>query len=817
LKQLGEAKKGEEGKREFKGPVGWLLGQQLLSGAKWMAIYALYGGKLDSRDWMKGSVEDLSQDRQEDGAYWFDYISDTGDSQRATYNVAYLCLSDLHLPGEECALGSDRVDLRGGPDFSYRLPRGRFLFVGGDTAYHIADLESLVERFQTPFNWAYEERYGGQRPPDSVRPIFAIPANHDYYDFLDGFNRQFRTPLEGKSQLELKGFEARQSASFVALKLPQDWWLLGLDSQEGKADRRQKAFFKAILNPDSETYTHPKPSKLIVATPEPSTVFGQWATEKNKKGTMIETFNALGLTPAFTEEHKGVLPESECRLDISGDIHHYARHWGHGPNDPGDSSRTNYASVVAGGGGAFLHPTHTDVKQVPQNSLYPSRGDAHRLMVKRLLNPWNIAGGGYVWLAGAIAALLIYFAVTIPQSSWSLFGLIEDALRPCGGADCGNGLLARIQAALSPGQAATPPFFSGFMFDLIYAIALAGFLVWWMPRLGELREKLAAKGVEWREAWLRFLGPCLLAGVPLLIFIGIPGKAYPHPFLASMILTVFTVAAVLALVISRRYSNLLVDRAKRKRIRRVDKIPLWLFNFFALLSLCYGLWRYGNYPVAVMFSDVVTLVVGLSVVAGLVLLAGVAGAKLVTDKLAKKRFWGIGVWHAVVQLLVPLFLLVYGSWTAIFAVTVIVLTATYAMARYVEEKYKHDQDLAQLEDAAKLLWWSWVALGVFPLSIIFWGEPVPVDGLRLAAAFLLGAVYGCVWFGWYVAVTMSLNGHNNEAGGGARSEQYRHFIRFKLTPDTLTGYVIGIDKPVDHFRDDPKFRLVDVFTVRKGA
>jgi hypothetical protein len=35
-----------------------------------------------------------------------------------------------------------------------RLPRGEFLFVGGDTAYHVADHTSLVNRVQAPMYWA---------------------------------------------------------------------------------------------------------------------------------------------------------------------------------------------------------------------------------------------------------------------------------------------------------------------------------------------------------------------------------------------------------------------------------------------------------------------------------------------------------------------------------------------------------------------------------------------------------------------------------------------------------------------------------------
>jgi len=114
-------------------------------------------------------------------------------------------------------------------------------------------------------------------------------------------------------------------------------------------------------------------------------------------------------------------------------------------------------------------------------------------------------------------------------------------------------------------------------------------------------------------------------------------------------------------------------------------------------------------------------------------------------------------------------------------------------------------------------------LGLFTLSIIGWGTAVPVDWIRLALVSVLGALYSCVWFGWYMALTMSLNGHSNEAGGSARSEQYRHFIRFKLTRDTLTGYVIGIDNPANHmddkgrFKIDSRLRLVDVFTLKNSG
>jgi hypothetical protein len=105
--------------------------------------------------------------------------------------------------------------------------------------------------------------------------------------------------------------------------------------------------------------------------------------------------------------------------------------------------------------------------------------------------------------------------------------------------------------------------------------------------------------------------------------------------------------------------------------------------------------------------------------------------------------------------------------------------------------------------------------------------PLP-SSPRLATAIfmgLIGAVLSCVWLGWYFATALVFNGHANEAGSTARTEEYKHFIRFRLTKDTLTGYVIAVDfphAPENNSKDEVakkgghmlKPRLVDVFTLR---
>ncbi|ADJ28233.1 hypothetical protein [Nitrosococcus watsonii] len=815
--------------RTFKGPVAWLFGRQLIAGLKWIGMYAFFGDKLDSRDWMRPDVITRHGEAPEEEAFWFDYLADSGDGQCATYNIAYLCQHDLWLPNEnpspDIAQESKTVSLIGDAGNVFKLPRGEFLFVGGDTSYHIADYATLADRFQQPFNWAYEDIFGPETRPETRRPIYGIPGNHDYYDALDGFNRQFLKPFnqeheqdtEGAGpQLSLKGFERLQEASYVALKLPYGWWFWGLDTQAGKIDRRQAAFFLSLCNPEvSEATAENKaarkaPDKLIVATPEPTTQFGRWAREEE---AIVETFKKLELAPSFLKSNAGNLPPSQCRLDISGDIHHYARYWGKGAVDKSDHTRTNYASVVAGGGGAFLHPSHTDVEEVAENQLYPPRTVSHRLMTRRLLMPWNIFQGGYIWLAGGLMALIIYFAAVIPESSWSIFKLMPNGLRPL--QNDGDSLLSRIQGALAIEWGNST---SEYYWDLIYALLLLILL-----SISALRTKRFFEAAmdrdrkAWAWAHYRFIGFHLALFAPMGVFMyGWNPSGHPHSFLASVLVLLFLLASLVSLVISRRYDNLLFERAKSHQIIKGDYTPLWILMLFAAVSACHGLWHYGRYPVAVVFADILTILTLLLTLGGLIFFAVVAGGSL-HERAGKLWFAALGCWHAVLQISVPVLLVIYSSWITIFIVVSSVILATLLTAWMMTRDSLMNENRLQQEKLGRQLLIIWLLVGVSAMLIASWGgEAVEVTWSRLAAAFLVGGILSCVWFGWYLVVALAFNGHNNEAGGGARTQTYRHFIRFKLTPKKLTGYVIGIDQPVESFPKDkemPKFRLVDVFTI----
>jgi hypothetical protein len=471
--------------------------------------------------------------------FWFDYFADSGDGMTAGYALAYLCMSDLQvtLPNgsapsrEHTAAGEIRSRLARGDKLKqiaddYRdtapreitrllyeganrdaiikfiensipgivsfaqpraeagqrsttLPRGAFLFVGGDTSYHVADFAGLGLRFQKTFQWAATDLGIDieSEAEERRRPIFGVPGNHDYYDMVDGFNRQFRQPLTKEKnyinlprrgmppQLQLPTFKRVQMASYVAIKLPFDWWFWGVDSELPRVDLRQQDFFKRsysennpagakqqqiehlghepteeereLLRKRLERYPHgdiwPFPKKLIIATSEPAVVEGRREPEDGKTP---QAFRFLDLRRPFLYP-KGPLDENndvwrqeeelevvdfDCRLDISGDVHHYARYWG------SEEFGGHYASVVSGGGGASMSPTQTDYEEVKAQAIYPSKEASTRVINKELFKPWVVIRGGNIWLVGLIIGIIVYFGASFPESHYDFTESLVDTL-----------------------------------------------------------------------------------------------------------------------------------------------------------------------------------------------------------------------------------------------------------------------------------------------------------------------------------------------------------------------------------------------------
>lgn len=659
--------------RKFEKPVAWLLGQQLLGGIKGMLLYTAYGAKLDPRDWMAPKERDFTTPEAEaKGEFWFDYMSDVGDGTKAMYGTAYLALSNLwtNLPGNGTALPESTLQ----PDVSttadgrtFSLPRGEFLFIGGDTAYHASDYLSLVNRIQQPFNYAYEDlkSQGLISDAEPRRPVFGIPGNHDYYDQIDGFRRQFRKPVrkEGPlppkhaggdhAQLSMAGFERVQEASYIALHLPFDWWLWGLDTEsvsdrrDQHLDRRQQEFFLSVSRQGDK---FKEPDKLILATSAPSTVFGQFANPDEQKAS--KPLKTLKISRPFLPTNGDVattgdaaLKEGQCRLDLSGDVHHYARYWGPPATSPSRKrnsaprpSATSYASVVSGAGGAFHHPSTTYNNQICEQVLYPPEAKSRAVVADRIFKFWNVFDGGYIWLFGLIIAFTIYFGVTVPQSSRqfiSNLGILNtlhltnwERIQPTvfqpGDAPCDPveplGLWTSLGVVTEPWRPTNcTPANPGYLFPevvnwpldvrigqvlLLFAVAATlvtlGLALFSKTIFDDTVTPFARQSPNGK------LVP-IVAGIAILTVLGLltvqPYRDHITPFVSSLIVLYSLIAGITAVVLNLRYSENLFRKSfvpaaepsfKNSVTRFIDDYLPWVLWITAVAIISAGLWLFGK-------------------------------------------------------------------------------------------------------------------------------------------------------------------------------------------------------------------------------
>jgi hypothetical protein len=893
--------------RIFEKPVAWLLGKQLLGGIKGMLLYTAYGAKLDPRDWMTPIVQNFATaEADAKGEFWFDYMSDVGDGTKAMYGIAYLALGDLwtnlgpndtQLPQAQADREVSTVQQHG---HTFQLPRGEFLFIGGDTAYHASDYLSLVNRIQRPFNYAYEDRKSQNLISDDEprRPVFGIPGNHDYYDQIDGFRRQFRKPTRAEgplppkrgggafAQLTMAGFQRVQEASYIALRLPFEWWLWGLDTEsvsdrrDQHLDRRQELFFKSLSR---EGDKFKAPDKLILATSAPSTVFGKLADADDQKAS--KPLKSIGISRPFLPENGNLastgdagLKTGQCRLDLSGDVHHYARYWGpqNGavPRQHTSAPRpsaNSYASIVSGAGGAFHHPSTTYDNEICEQVLYPPENESRRAVADRLFKFWNVVQGGYVWLAGLIIAFTLFLGVTIPKSSrefisnfgflntlqlteWERIGptiLQLDDVSPCAPVQPYSlwTRLGVVSGAWQPATSCTPanpgyffPEVSTWPPDLmigqgfIWVSLVATLVLFYVAVFTKRIFDDTASPFEKRNLNLKVVP--IVAVIAVLTIIGLltvqPYRDHITPFVSSLIVLYSIIVAITAIVVNVRYGEYLfrksfvpaTDTGLRASISTfIDYYFPWALWVLAIIAVSFGLWFFGknNLP-AYLISDIVFIVVLVGATAGIILLSFKASGDLLSRQNKVVRFVGkllIGVWHLLLQLLVPFILVKLGSWLD-WGLAAILLVLPIPLARYLLSKNSRlGLSLLWLVYGAVMLTLPYITRMFLPLPPVFTGITGWTALVPALFAGAVGAILCCLWTGWYFAVCFAFNGHNNEVGGAARIEEFKEFIRFRLTRDGVTGYVIALDNvSVVGEKDksgrtmdgrDLKPRLIDVF------
>src|SRR5438270_4886178 len=333
--------------------VGWYDPGQLINTGVQVLASDLIGTRFDARH-----EEALTAEKNEapidyrtpDAAdFWFDFMADTGDGWDSTFRMASLVSQPiLEVNGKS-------------------LPRGRFLLLGGDEIYPTASKQEYLDRLVAPFEAAsplVDEN------KEAEWDLFAIPGNHDWYDGLVSFLRQFT------QKRRIGSWATKQNRSYFALKLPQNWWLWAVDTQlENDLDRPQVEYFRSMVAQMSDG------DRLIVCIPEPDWLYGKMMDDP-------ALMNNLGFLLG-----KWVLGTKKVKayLTLSGDLHHYRRHE--------HSTDKNQQKIVAGGGGAFLHPTHfsRNISEVDvygekfllhKNSQFPSESTSFWLTFRNLLFPF---------------------------------------------------------------------------------------------------------------------------------------------------------------------------------------------------------------------------------------------------------------------------------------------------------------------------------------------------------------------------------------------------------------------------------------------
>ncbi|MEA2843752.1 MAG: hypothetical protein QOJ69_1423 [Actinomycetota bacterium] len=346
--------------------VRWLDPHQLVDTSARVLASGLVTSYTDSRE-LQALAGGGVVDRSDQDELWFDYVSDLGDGWNSTYTIARL-------------LAQDKLDLTHDAE-SHPTRRGGILVMGGDQVYPVPTRTQYENRFLGPYRAA--------RPcsPDGSGPeLFAIPGSHDWYDGLVNFSNIFCR------QRAIGGWTTAQTRSYFALRLPHRWWLWGVDLQFGDyLDEAQVAYFARAASESMEPG-----DRIIVCMAK--------EVESGRKSTEVCSDRSLGYLEREVVQPAG----GDVVLYLKSGRHYYARY----EEVDGPSQL-----ITAGGGGAFLHPTHdlperTDAPgdgapaSYRRATVYPSRTRSKKLRKRIWFLPvFNIPLAGVL---GGVQVLLVF-------------------------------------------------------------------------------------------------------------------------------------------------------------------------------------------------------------------------------------------------------------------------------------------------------------------------------------------------------------------------------------------------------------------------
>ncbi len=286
--------------------VRWLDPHQLLDTAVRVLLSGVFSSYADNRESQEREPAKVP-DRSGEADLWLDYVADVGDGWNSTYTVATL------LATEELKLEWD--------DETYATERGRILVMGGDQVYPVPNAAEYENRMLGPYRAALP------CVPGEAPELFAIPGSHDWYDGLVNFTSIFcRNHWIG-------GWRTLQRRSYFALKLPNRWWLWGIDIQFGSfIDEAQLQYFADVA------VDQVQPGDRIVLCMAKE-------VESGRKQAEIHSDRDVEYLEREIIQPSG----AQLVLYLKSGKHYYARY------EQEDGARQH---ITSGGGGAFLHPTH---------------------------------------------------------------------------------------------------------------------------------------------------------------------------------------------------------------------------------------------------------------------------------------------------------------------------------------------------------------------------------------------------------------------------------------------------------------------------
>lgn len=384
---------------EYRGMVRWFHPGVLLKAARKVVISTIFGQYADRRLVHAALDSPISRRallkeslggkrgvcrRRPHPEIWVDYVADLGDGFDSTYAIAHL-------------IGRREIQVDGN-----NLPRADCLVMGGDQVYPDASRDDYHKRMLRPYRAAFPR---SSKPGSYHPPVYLIPGNHDWYDgltlFLANFCRGRKTPVGS--------WVASQRRSYFAVRLANNWWIWGFDSQLGEdIDKPQADYFETIaklMEPGA---------RVVLCASVPAWLKATLAA--TNKEELAQFYRSL--------DYIANIVRDGCRgakipLVLSGDLHHYSRYIA-------KESGTQF--ITAGGGGAFLHPTHFIVKDTikikwarseqtleiadsvnsrHEKAIYPTHAESRALSLRNLrffYRNWDFCFvlGGLYWVLGLL-------------------------------------------------------------------------------------------------------------------------------------------------------------------------------------------------------------------------------------------------------------------------------------------------------------------------------------------------------------------------------------------------------------------------------